>query len=77
LFRTAAMPELFHSSEMKCPFRVNRAILAVCRSLPIYPDKQTFSESGAMSQRCHKLTSHSDPTLCSCDPETNLLAVGL
>jgi hypothetical protein len=28
------------------------AILTVGRSLPVYPDKQTFPESVGMSQRC-------------------------
>src|SRR5260370_36739765 len=31
---------------------VIRAILTVRRSLPVYPDKQTFSEPVGMSQRC-------------------------
>ena len=37
------------------PFRngVIRAILTVRRSLPVYPEKQTFSEPVGMSQRCH------------------------
>jgi hypothetical protein len=45
-----------------CPERtlerqgVNRVVLTVCRLLPVYPDKQTFSGSFGMSQRCHKQT---------------------
>src|SRR5882762_3841125 len=30
----------------------NRVILTKCRSLPLYPDKQTFSESVSMSLLC-------------------------
>jgi hypothetical protein len=32
---------------------VKRVILIVRRSLPVFPDKRTFSESDGMSQRCH------------------------
>jgi hypothetical protein len=35
-----------------CPLRVNRAVLTVGRSLPVFPQKQTFSVSGGMSQTC-------------------------
>jgi hypothetical protein len=31
---------------------VNRVILTMRRPLPVYPDKQTFSASIGMSQRC-------------------------
>jgi hypothetical protein len=34
--------------------RVNRVTLTLRRSLPLYPDKQTFSESVGMSQRCQR-----------------------
>src|SRR6266436_6180672 len=34
-----------------CPSWVKSAVLTVGRSLPVYPDKQTFSESVGMSQR--------------------------
>jgi hypothetical protein len=34
---------------------VNRVILTLRRRLPMYPDKQTFSESLCMSQRCLQL----------------------
>jgi hypothetical protein len=34
------------------PLRVKRVISTVRRPLPIYPDKQTFSVSVGMSQRC-------------------------
>src|SRR6202162_1075255 len=37
--------------------RVIRVILTACRRLPVYPDKQTFSESAGMSQRCQSATS--------------------
>src|SRR5258707_14376457 len=33
-------------------FGVKGAVLTVDQSLPIYPDKQTFSESDGMSQMC-------------------------
>jgi hypothetical protein len=33
-------------------FGFNRVTLTKRRSLPLYPDKQTFSESVGMSQRC-------------------------
>jgi hypothetical protein len=39
-------------------FGVKSAVLTVGQSLPIYPDKQTFSESDGMSQMCHKQSSH-------------------
>jgi hypothetical protein len=45
-----------------CPERtlerqgVNRVVLTVCRLLPVYLDKQTFSGSFGISQRCHKQT---------------------
>ena len=32
------------------------AVLSARRRLPIYSDKQTFPESGGVSQRCHKQT---------------------
>ncbi len=34
------------------PVRVKSAVLVVRRSPPVFPDKQTFSEFGGMSQRC-------------------------
>ena len=37
-------------------FGVKGAVLTVDQSLPIYPDKQTFSESDGMSQMCHVWT---------------------
>jgi hypothetical protein len=40
--------------------RVKSAVLTGGRSLPVYPDQQTFSEFVGMSQRCHKLTSEGD-----------------
>ena len=41
---------------VKRPIRVNRVVPTVRRSLPVYPDKQTFSVPVGMSQRCHKQT---------------------
>ena len=41
-------------------FGVKGAVLTVDQSLPIYPDKQTFSESDGMSQMYHFPTF--DPT---------------
>src|ERR1700687_1819091 len=38
----------------QCPGWVNSAILTPCRWLPVHPDKQTFSGSFGMSQRCHQ-----------------------
>jgi len=35
LFRTAAMPELFYSSKMKCPFRVIRVLLGMSAACPV------------------------------------------
>jgi hypothetical protein len=35
---------------------VNRNGLTVRRSLPVYPEKQTFSEPVGMSQRCQVAT---------------------
>ena len=42
---------------VKGPFRVNSTVLTVGRSLPVYPNEQTFSGSVGMSQRCHIRTS--------------------
>src|ERR1700676_1232525 len=36
---------------------VNRAVLTVRQSLPVFPDKQTCSKSIGMSQRCQQATS--------------------
>jgi hypothetical protein len=33
---------------------VNRVVLTVHRSLPVFPEKQTFSVSVGMSQKCHR-----------------------
>jgi len=38
------------------PIRVKLVVLTVGRPLPVYPDKQTFSESVGMSQRCQVQT---------------------
>jgi hypothetical protein len=37
-----------------CLKRVNRVVPTVRRSLPVYPDKQTFSVPVGMSQRCQQ-----------------------
>jgi hypothetical protein len=39
---------------VECPLWVKRVISTVRRQLPIYPDKQTFSVSVGMSQRCQE-----------------------
>ncbi len=39
--------------QARCRLRVNRVILTLRRRLPVYPDKQTFSEPAGMSQTCH------------------------
>ena len=41
----------------QCLSWVNRVAFTVRRSLPVYPEKQTFSESVGMSQRCQRRTS--------------------
>src|ERR1700716_817190 len=50
-------------SELSCsalnaayPLRVIRVVLTERRALPVYPDKQTSSESVGMSQRCQYAT---------------------
>jgi hypothetical protein len=40
----------------RLPSRVNRVFLRVRRSLPVYPNKQTFHEMAGMSQRCQQRT---------------------
>jgi hypothetical protein len=35
---------------------VKSTVLASAEHLPVYPDKQTFSESFGMSQKCQKQT---------------------
>jgi hypothetical protein len=40
----------------ECRIWVNRVILTMRRSLPVYPDKQTFLEPVGMSQKCHNRT---------------------
>src|SRR5258705_12239626 len=42
----------FWVTECDVRFGVKSAVLTVGQSLPIYPDKQTFSESDGMSQMC-------------------------
>src|SRR5713226_1971714 len=41
-----------HSSKARLPVWVILVVLTVRRPLPVYPDKQTNSESVGMSQRC-------------------------
>jgi hypothetical protein len=55
---SANNPPLYDA--IQCPLRVNRAILTVGQSLPVYPDQRTFSEYVGMSQRCHELTMAAD-----------------
>jgi hypothetical protein len=38
---------------MQRPSGVIRAILTLCRSLPVYPDKQTIQEPVGTSHSCH------------------------
>ena len=45
---------LMMSSERAYPLRVIRVVLTERRAPPVYPDKQTSSESVGMSQRCQK-----------------------
>ncbi len=40
----------------QCPRWIKRVILTVGCSLPVFRDKQTFSESVGMSQRCQQRT---------------------
>jgi len=40
------------STERAYPLRVIRVVLTERRALPVYPDKQTSSESVGMSPRC-------------------------
>jgi hypothetical protein len=46
-----------------CPKWVNRVILTAGRSLPVFPDKQTFSVSVGMSQTGQKATEELSFTL--------------
>jgi hypothetical protein len=54
------------STERAYPLRVIRVVLTERRALPVYPDKQTSSESVGMSQRCQqrksRLFDHLVPT---------------
>jgi|SRR6266850_678825 len=45
---------LMKSTERAYPLRVIRVVLTERRAPPVYPDKQTSSESVGMSQRCQK-----------------------
>jgi hypothetical protein len=47
------------------PRWVNRVILTARASLPVYPDKQTFSDSVGMSQRSHQRTHALQQTVAS------------
>jgi hypothetical protein len=51
----------------KRPFGVKRVILTVRRSLPVYPDKQTFSDSVGMSQTCQNRTHETQQFAASSD----------
>jgi hypothetical protein len=41
-----------HCEAGRCRSWVNRVTLTARRSLPVFPDKQTFSGSVGMSQKC-------------------------
>ena len=43
--------------QIERPVRVNRVSLTIGRSLPVYPDKRTFSAPVGMSQRCQSTKS--------------------
>jgi hypothetical protein len=47
----------------RLPVWVKRVILSMRRSLPVLPEKQTFSELVGMSQRCQTLTSQPNQVL--------------
>jgi hypothetical protein len=47
---------------IESPRWVNRVVLTVGGSLPVFPDKRTFSEFVGMSQRCQHRTSSLDRT---------------
>ncbi len=53
-------------------FGVKGAVLTVDQSLPIYPDKQTFSESDGMSQMCQQTFSESDGMSQMCQKRTQV-----
>jgi hypothetical protein len=46
------------SRQSTCRLWVKRVVLTLRQSLPVYPDKQTFSHAVGMSQNCHHLTWH-------------------
>jgi hypothetical protein len=46
----------FASFSWRTPLWVKRVVLTLDRSLPIYPDKQTFSASVGMSPKCQHET---------------------
>jgi hypothetical protein len=48
----------------RCPFGVKRVGFAMSESLPLFPDKQTFSGSVGMSQRCQMLTFRNSAEPC-------------
>src|SRR3981189_1235393 len=50
------------------PLRVKRVVLITDLSLPIYPDKRTFSEAVGMSQRCHIRTHARSKAYCTRSP---------
>jgi hypothetical protein len=55
-----------------CRSWVNRVVTTVRRSLPVYPDKQTFSVPVGMSQRCHFRTHAPQQTACLSEGQTPL-----
>jgi hypothetical protein len=46
--------------------RVKRVTLTVRRSLPVFPNKRTFSELVGMSQTCQQATYRHEKCLCGC-----------
>jgi hypothetical protein len=68
--------ELLVAREGRVPKWVKSAVLTGGRSLPVYPDKRTFSEAVGMSQRCHEATLRQSPAQDSSKksrPERRLL----
>jgi hypothetical protein len=51
-WREELLVSIWTSGLTECHLSVKSDVLTVGRSLPVYPDKQTFSGSVGMSQRC-------------------------
>ncbi len=50
--KQASAPSRWRAPRCSFPLRVNRVVLTVRCSLPVYPDERTSSEPVGMSQRC-------------------------